>query len=177
LRCPRSAFGATPRGVFGRPLLTFLAGAKRTKNRITARFRTLVALDFEHWLISGCNNSGLFYYTCAAPRRASGRGGWAFTPGFGHYNATKAALNSLAGSLAAEAAARYPAADVQINVLNPGEARTEMNGGSTTSPYAAVSMTLILLSHPPSGPNGCFFARDGRHLGFAYAKPWPRELL
>jgi NAD(P)-dependent dehydrogenase (short-subunit alcohol dehydrogenase family) len=103
--------------------------------------------------------------------------GWAATPGFGPYNTTKAALNSLGASLAAEAATRYPGADVQINVLNPGEARTEMNGGSQVSPYAVVSMTLALLSHPPGGPNGCFFARDGRHLEFAYARAWPHMIL
>jgi len=103
--------------------------------------------------------------------------GWAATPGFGPYNVSKAALNTLGASLAAESAAHHPAADVQINVLNPGEARSEMNQGSTVSPYAAVAMTLALLSHPPGGPNGCFFARDGRHLEFAYAKPWGRSLL
>lgn len=103
--------------------------------------------------------------------------GWAATPGFGPYNISKAALNSLGASLAAETAARNPAADVQINVLNPGEARSEMNQGSTVSPCTAVAMTLALLSHPPGGPNGCFFARDGRHLEFAYAKAWEKPLL
>jgi NAD(P)-dependent dehydrogenase (short-subunit alcohol dehydrogenase family) len=103
--------------------------------------------------------------------------GWASTPGFGPYNVSKAALNSLGASLAAEAAEQYPQADIQINVLNPGEARSEMNQGSTVSPYTAVAMTLALLSHPPGGPNGCFFARDGRHLEFAYAKPWGRALI
>ena len=103
--------------------------------------------------------------------------GWAATPGFGPYNISKAALNSLGASLAAEIAARSPAADIQINVLNPGEARSEMNQGSTVSPYTAVAMTLALLSHPSGGPNGCFFTRDGRHLEFAYAKAWAKPLL
>jgi NAD(P)-dependent dehydrogenase (short-subunit alcohol dehydrogenase family) len=103
--------------------------------------------------------------------------GWASTPGVGPYNMTKAALNSLGTSLAAEAAAAHPGADIQINILNPGEARSEMNKGSSVSPFSAVAMTLALLSHPPGGPNGCFFARDGRHLGFAYAQPWSRPLL
>ncbi|WP_298254069.1 SDR family oxidoreductase [Bradyrhizobium sp.] len=103
--------------------------------------------------------------------------GWAGTPGFGPYNVSKAALNSLGASLAAETAARHPAADVQINVLNPGEARSEMNQGSTVSPYTAVAATLALLSHPPGGPNGRFFARDGRHLEFAYSKAWEKSLL
>jgi NAD(P)-dependent dehydrogenase (short-subunit alcohol dehydrogenase family) len=102
--------------------------------------------------------------------------GWADTPGFGPYNLTKAALNSLGASLAAELAARHGDADIQVNVLNPGEAKSEMNQGSTVSPYAAVAMTLALLSHPPGGPNGRFFARDGRHLEFAYAKAWGKPL-
>lgn len=103
--------------------------------------------------------------------------GWADTPGFGPYNVSKSALNTLGASLAAETVARNPAADVQINVLNPGEARSEMNQGSTVSPYTAVAMTLALLSHPAGGPNGRFFARDGRHLEFADAKPWAKPLL
>ena len=62
-------------------------------------------------------------------------------------------------------------------MLVPGEARTEMNAGSTASPYAAVGMTLTLLSHPPGGPNGGFFHRDGRHLAFAYSPPFAADLL
>ena len=69
--------------------------------------------------------------------------GWAFTPGVGAYNVTKSALNNLGASLAAECAARYPAADVQINVLIPGEARTEMNQGSAISPYSVANMALL----------------------------------
>ena len=67
--------------------------------------------------------------------------------------------------------------DIQINVLVPGEARTEMNQGSTESPYAVVSMVLVLLSHPPGGPNGHFFNRDGRHLAFAYTQEYSQPLL
>jgi 3-oxoacyl-[acyl-carrier protein] reductase len=103
--------------------------------------------------------------------------GWAFTPGFGPYNVSKSALNNLAASFAAECAARYPDVDVQINVLIAGEARTEMNQGSIESPYTIACMALTLLSHPPGGPNGCFFHRDGRHFGFAHAMPYPQPLL
>jgi 3-oxoacyl-[acyl-carrier protein] reductase len=35
--------------------------------------------------------------------------GWAFTPGFGAYNATKSALNNLGASFAAEIRSRAPA--------------------------------------------------------------------
>ncbi len=103
--------------------------------------------------------------------------GWAFTPGFGPYNLSKAAVNNLGASLAAECAARFPGKDVQVNVLVPGEARTEMNQGSSDSPFLVVCMALALLSHPWGGPNGCFFHRDGRHLSFAYAAAFPRSLF
>jgi NAD(P)-dependent dehydrogenase (short-subunit alcohol dehydrogenase family) len=103
--------------------------------------------------------------------------GWAFTPGFGHYNVSKAALNSLGASFAAECAHRYFGFDVQINVLVPGEARTEMNQGSQRSPYTVAGMVLLLLSHPPGGPNGRFFHADGRHLAFGYAPAYERSLL
>jgi len=103
--------------------------------------------------------------------------GWASTPGFGPYNISKSAVNTLGASLAAECATRYPSKDIQINVLVPGEARTEMNQGSTESPYAVVSMVLVLLSHPPGGPNGFFFDRGGRHLAFAYTQEYPQPLL
>ena len=103
--------------------------------------------------------------------------GWASTPGFGPYNVSKSAINTFGASLAAECASRYPDKDIQINVLVPGEARTEMNQGSTESPYSVVSMVLVLLSHPRGGPNGFFFNRDGRHLAFAYTQEYPEPLL
>ena len=103
--------------------------------------------------------------------------GWADTPGHGPYNVSKSAVNTLAASMAAEYAESYPDVDVQMNVLSPGEARTEMNDQSTDSPYAVVSMALVLLSHPPAGPNGKFFHRDGRHLSFAYSEAYDKSLL
>ena len=107
----------------------------------------------------------------------SSEAAWASTPGFGPYNVCKSAMNTLGASFAAECAMRFPGKDVQINVLVPGEAHTEMNQGSTESPYSVVGMVLILLSHPPGGPNGCFFHQDGRHLGFGYASPFSKSLL
>jgi NAD(P)-dependent dehydrogenase (short-subunit alcohol dehydrogenase family) len=106
----------------------------------------------------------------------SSEAGWAFTPSAGLYNVSKAAINNLAASFAAECAARCADLDVQINTINPGEARTEMNQGSTESPYIAVSITLMLLSHPPGGPNGRFFVWDGRHVAFCYAPAWESAL-
>jgi len=103
--------------------------------------------------------------------------GWASTPGFGTYNISKAALNSLAASMAAEYSSKIPCLDLQMNVLVPGEARTEMNQTSSESPYSAVSMALMLLSHPKDGPNGRFFHKDGRHLSFAYADAYGKRLI
>ena len=103
--------------------------------------------------------------------------GWADTPGFGPYNTSKSALNTLGVSFAAECKARFPEKDIQINVLVPGEARTEMNQASVISPYSVVSMVLALLSHPPGGPNGHFFHRDGRHLSFGFSSPYVRDIL
>ncbi len=103
--------------------------------------------------------------------------GWADTPGFGPYNISKSALNTLGVSFAAECKARFPEKDIQINVLVPGEARTEMNRVSVISPYSVVSMVLALLTHPPGGPNGHFFHRDGRHLSFGFSSPYVRDIL
>ncbi|MFC1829959.1 SDR family NAD(P)-dependent oxidoreductase [Thermodesulfobacteriota bacterium] len=99
--------------------------------------------------------------------------GWASTPGFGMYNISKAAINSLGHSMAMEFAKRYPDDDIQINIVQPGEARTEMNQGSSTSPYAVVSMVLLLLIQPKGSANGRFFDRNGRHLQFC--RTWPYE--
>lgn len=107
----------------------------------------------------------------------SSRAGWAATPGFGTYNVSKAALNSLAHSMAAEYAHSFPEGDIQMNVLVPGEARTEMNQASTVSPYTIVSMALILLSHPRGGPNGRFFHQDGHHAAFGCTGPYLQPLI
>ena len=146
-------------------------------------------LDADRWnRLLATNLTGQWVVTKAAlPLMSAGpalrilfmssQAGWAFTPGFGPYNITKAATNNLGASFAAECAVRFPGKDVQINVLVPGEAYTEMNQGSSESPYSVVSMALALLSHPAGGPNGCFFHRDGRHLAFAGASPYPTPLL
>jgi NAD(P)-dependent dehydrogenase (short-subunit alcohol dehydrogenase family) len=106
----------------------------------------------------------------------SSEAGWAWTPSVGPYNVSKAALNNLGLSLAGEYAASRPDADIQINVLVPGEARTEMNQGSPDSPFTAVAMTLLLLSQPAGGPNGFLFHRDGRHLPFGHRAAYHQPL-
>ncbi|GEM_PF-1690958 len=103
--------------------------------------------------------------------------GWASTPDAGPYNISKAALNNLAMSLAAEVERDHPHSDCQINTLNPGESFTEMNQGATASAFAVVPSVLALLSHPPGGPNGRFFHRNGSSMAFCEAAPWPKPLL
>lgn len=122
---------------------------------------------FPHMLTSG--EVRVLFITSGA--------GWADTPGFGMYNVSKTALNSLGQSMAREYTACYPDADIQMNIVSPGEARTEMNQGSTVSPYSIVSIVLLLLSHPKGGPNGKFFYQDGRHLQFCYTKPYKKSLI
>jgi 3-oxoacyl-[acyl-carrier protein] reductase len=150
------------------PLATLGAGTWRNLIETNLTGQWLVTKAALPLLLAGSSARVLF---------VTSEAGWAFTPGHGPYNVTKAALNNLGASFAAEFAQRHPDRDVQINVLVPGEARTEMNQGSTDSPYAVVPMALALLSHPPGGPSGYFFHRDGRHLAFAYAAPYGLPLL
>jgi len=103
--------------------------------------------------------------------------GWASTPGFGMYNISKAALNSLGHSMAMEYAARFPDDDIQINIVQPGEARTEMNKGSSDSPFSVVSLVLRLLAQPKGSANGKFFNRTGHHLQFCHTWPHERPLI
>lgn len=121
---------------------------------------------FPHMI--NCKSVRIIFFSSGA--------GWAFTSGFGPYNVSKAALNSLSSSLAVELSETYPDKDIQINVLQPGEARTEMNQCSKISPFAVANMSLLLLSHSKNGPNGKFFHRDGRHLEFTYSKPFEHPI-
>lgn len=149
----------------------------------------LLSLDRPSWeTLMATNVTGSWLcFRAAWPLLAAGPGmrviffsseaGWSFTPGFGPYNVSKAALNNLGASLAAETVTLLPERDTQINVLDPGEARTEMNQGSSHSPYSVVCMTLALLSHPAGGPNGRFFHRDGRHLAYSKSRPFAASVL
>jgi len=101
---------------------------------------------------------------------------WGGTPGLGLYNVSKAALSSLTYSMAMELAEIYPAVEVQVNALDPGEARTEMNQGSEKTPFTVVPMTLKLLSAAPAGPNGKFFHADGRHLAWGESTAYQGSL-
>ena len=129
------------------------------------------------WLLTRAVLPHLLASGCPRVLFISSGAGWAGTPGFGIYNLTKAALNSLGHSLAQELARDHADLDIQVNVLAAGEARTEMNQGSDRSPFAIAGMALALLSHPAGGPNGCFFAMDGQHLGFGHTQPHSVSLL
>ncbi len=104
--------------------------------------------------------------------------GWANnTSGNGMYKVSKAALNGLNRAIALEYAHCFPDHDIQMNLLVPGQARTEMNRGSKRSPYTIASMALILLSHPEEGPNGRYFHQDGRHLQFGNTEQFDTPLI
>ncbi len=104
------------------------------------------------------------------------RAGWSSKGSLGPYNVSKAALNNLTMSLAEEARAQFPDADIQINALNPWEARSEMNQGSTTPQEKVLPMALLLLAQPAGGPSGYFFSRDGRHDQFTDTLPYDKDL-
>lgn len=151
--------------------------------------RPLLDGSFEDWNRIMCTNvtAPWFLTRTIFPHMAKGNmsrvlfvsseAGWAFTPGFGPYNISKAALNNLGASMAAECFLAYPDVDVQMNVLVAGLARTEMNQGSDGNPYDIVRMALILLSHPKGGPNQKFFHSDGRYLDFTYASIYDKPLV
>lgn len=107
----------------------------------------------------------------------SSRAGWAETPGLGTYNVSKCGVNALGCNLAAEAAEAWPGADVQVNVLAPGQARTEMNQGSEDDPACLLAPALALLTYPAGGPSGHHFTREGEHLAFGPRGPWWGDLL
>src|SRR3989338_201878 len=130
-----------------------------------------------HWLITRTIFSHMIKARSLRVLFMSSEAGWAFTPGFGPYNISKAALNNLASSMAAEYANMWPDKDIQMNVLVAGEARTEMNQGAKESPYSIVPMALRLLAHPAGGPNGCFFHGDGRYFSFCKAAPYENSIL
>ena len=170
------------RSIYGLVNNAALPGSKSTRWPLTdaslERWGRMLATNVTaHWHLSALLLPQVAEHGEGRVLFMSSEAGWAFTPGYGIYNVTKAALNSLACNLAAEAEARWPEADIQINVLVPGEARTEMNQGLSVSPYSVVSMALALLSHPRGGPTGRLFHRDGRHLAFAYATPYEKSLL
>ncbi|PZO44217.1 MAG: hypothetical protein DCF19_03180 [Pseudanabaena frigida] len=94
------------------------------------------------------------------------RAGWADTLGFGSYNISKCALNSYIASMAQELTYKYPDKDIQINGIEPGEAFTEMNQGSPTSPLAISKVLLHLLTMPKNQPSGRFFDRELNLINF-----------
>ena len=129
------------------------------------------------WLLSRIALGSLFKSEIVRILLFTSEAGWAGTTGVGLYNVSKAALNGLGQSMALEFADKFPNKVIQVNVLSPGEACSEMNQGSDVSPFTVVSMVLLLMSQVGNGPNGCFFHRDGRHLRCGHAKPFINPLF
>jgi NAD(P)-dependent dehydrogenase (short-subunit alcohol dehydrogenase family) len=94
------------------------------------------------------------------------RAAWADTLGFGPYNISKCALNAYITSMARELSYQYPDKDLQINGIEPGEAFTEMNQGSPTSPLAISKVLLHLLTTTKNELSGRFFDRDLNLINF-----------
>jgi NAD(P)-dependent dehydrogenase (short-subunit alcohol dehydrogenase family) len=84
--------------------------------------------------------------------------------GYGHaYGVSKAALNALTVSMAAEVAG---APDVKVNAVCPGWVRSDMGGPSATRSVAEGAEGIVWAATlPADGPTGGFF-RDGRPLAW-----------
>lgn len=77
----------------------------------------------------------------------SSRAAWSNTLGFGPYNISKAAVNILASSLAEELKSVFQGTFVQVNAIDPGEAKSEMNKFSEINPkYIVKTIESLLLS-------------------------------
>lgn len=70
-----------------------------------------------------------------------------------------------------------PGADVQIDVLVQGEARTGMDKDLTISPYTVGPVALALLSRTRPGANGQFFHCGSGHFSFGYATAYNHALI
>lgn len=141
----------------------------RWDNMLNTNLKAQWAVSKEIFkLMENSNIARVLFFTSGA--------GWADTNGYGLYNISKAALNSLSMSMAKEYQERFPDKLISINCINPGEAKTEMNATSSISPYVICRMVLTILSTQKNIPNGCFFHRDGRHLRFCDAREYQYNL-
>ncbi|WP_420547903.1 SDR family NAD(P)-dependent oxidoreductase [Curvivirga sp.] len=102
--------------------------------------------------------------------------GWSYKGGVGPYNVSKAALNNMTMSMAHETAMKMPDEDIQMNVLIPTEAKSEMNQGSEESPLKIIPMLLKLLAQGFDGPNGYFFHHNGASYRFTDRLPYAAGL-
>ena len=75
------------------------------------------------------------------------------SPGFAVYSASKAGMNALSRTLAAEVR-EY---DILVNAMSPGFLKTDMNPEGTRPPEDAVPTALLLASLPTGGPSGRFY--------------------
>lgn len=106
----------------------------------------------------------------------SSMAGWSSTRGFGPYNTSKAALANLAVSFGTELAEAMPDFDFQTSTLILGEARSEMNKGSTVDPIIAAPMALRLATQAPNSLTGQAFLFNGLHVPVGMVPPHNRAL-
>lgn len=83
--------------------------------------------------------------------------GWKVLPGYAAYAATKAGVNALTRTLAAE----LRGWDILVNAIDPGVAKTEMNPRGGDDPVKIVPGVVRLATLQTGGPNGRIFRKDG----------------
>lgn len=69
---------------------------------------------------------------------------WASTPNFGFYNTSKSLLHHLILNLFSETKHHYPHFKLKMAILEPGEASTEMNKGSTVHPIGILPAIRLI---------------------------------
>ena len=82
---------------------------------------------------------------------------WKTVPGFGPYSASKAALNSMTRTLAAELSGW----NILVNAIDPGVAETEQNPYAKGDPSKIMAGIVRLATFQQGGPNGRIFKKDG----------------
>jgi 3-oxoacyl-[acyl-carrier protein] reductase len=83
-------------------------------------------------------------------------------PNYGAYNVSKAGLNALTRTLAAE----LQGTGILVNGLDPGVVRSNMSPTASTPPEEVMPGALFLATLPPDGPTGRFFNKRGDERGW-----------
>jgi 3-oxoacyl-[acyl-carrier protein] reductase len=144
------------------------ASEQRWDNMMNINLKAQWLISKEMFTIMTNKIARILFFTSGA--------GWSDSNKVGLYNISKAALNSLTISMAKEFELDNPLKTVSINAINPEQAKTEMNYESNISPFEICEMVFKILSTIENIPNGKFFRRNGKYVGFGNTLEYEYEL-